>query len=563
MKRMLLLSLMVCLVANTAQADLTFSNVSYSANSVSFTTTGDLSGYALVSRPEYFSIGFEGDLFSAGYSNPNISAVVNPNISWSNAIFSGASISQNGYSGNWTSWNTPGAWLKYSSQLTSSSQALGSDTTLTLGGNVLNTSSRTGEIVFYWETNHLAWSQTELGRVQVAAAQPQPTPPTPQPVIPPSSSAIYDHDPDFNTNLPTILITHGWNVDNDPPGSRQWIHDMTDTIEARVGSSNYNVVAWEWLADATGIPADWKAIAQGSKIATAFRDAGYTGDVHFIGHSLGGPVVTNAAGLTEEYREQQGASPAENSQVTILDSPYSFVNYAPQFAEFVDNYYTVNPVTGNNSINGAYNYVLLASGDHQYPVEWYQGTVEDTLRAEGFYWSVAGGGWSDRPAPGTEWQLPKLQLQKFSEIADGIKCFGDTVLKFGESGEEVLSMTKSSPVYAWMDLNIPDDAAGMLFDFRFLGIHPDDYLQVELGGEVVFVFEGSDFFGEGFINSGLLDISDYAGMTETLMFMLSDVSGAPGQMEIANLTFASPIPEPVMLPFLAFGSLAMLRRRRG
>jgi len=147
LKRMLLLSLMVCFVANTAQADLIFSDVNYTANSVSFTTTGDLSGYALPTRQDYLSIGFEGDLFLGGIS---------PNISWSNAIFSGASIADNGYSGDWGTWNSPGAWLRYLNPLTSSSQALGSETTLTLGADVLNTSSLTGEIAFYWETNTTA-----------------------------------------------------------------------------------------------------------------------------------------------------------------------------------------------------------------------------------------------------------------------------------------------------------------------------------------------------------------------------------------------------------------------
>ncbi len=145
-------------IASTAQATLIFSDVSYTENTVSFRTTGDLSGYTTPARPQYFSIGFEGDLFTSGISQ---------NISWSNAIFEGTTISSHGYAGDFSTWNTPGAWLSFSNQANSSSVALGSITTLTLGANLLNESSLTGEIVFNWDVDGDFTTHTELGRVSV------------------------------------------------------------------------------------------------------------------------------------------------------------------------------------------------------------------------------------------------------------------------------------------------------------------------------------------------------------------------------------------------------------
>lgn len=148
-------------VTSTAQATLVFSDVTYTSDTVSFRTTGDLSGYSLPSRPQYFGISFRGDLFSTG---------INPNISWSNSIFNGASIQNTGYSGDWSSWNNPGAWLQFSSPLTSADVALGSITTLTLGANVLNTASLTGEIVFTWDVDSSFTNFVELGSVTVGSS---------------------------------------------------------------------------------------------------------------------------------------------------------------------------------------------------------------------------------------------------------------------------------------------------------------------------------------------------------------------------------------------------------
>lgn len=153
-------------ITSVAQASLVFSDVTYTANTVSFVTTGDLSGYDLPERPNFFSIGFEGDLFSSGTA---------ANISWSNAIFTGATLSTQGHAGDFDTWNNPGAWLQFSNPLSSTATAMGVTTILTLGENFLNESSLTGEIVFNWDVDATFTSHTELGRIS-ATLSPVPVP---------------------------------------------------------------------------------------------------------------------------------------------------------------------------------------------------------------------------------------------------------------------------------------------------------------------------------------------------------------------------------------------------
>ncbi len=159
MKNLLIL-LIGFILSSTAQATLIFSDVSYTENTVSFRTTGDLSGYVLPERQNFFSLGFEGDLFTSG---------LNPNISWSNGIFENSTVNNSGYAGGFSNWNTDGAWLQFSSGLSNETIALGEITTLTLGADVLNLSSLIGEIVFYWDINSSFTTHTELGRVSVNA----------------------------------------------------------------------------------------------------------------------------------------------------------------------------------------------------------------------------------------------------------------------------------------------------------------------------------------------------------------------------------------------------------
>ena len=164
MKRIILLFVGL-FVVSSAHATLIFSDVTYTANSVSFRTTGDLSGYSSPNLPQYFSIGFEGDLYTTG---------IYQNVSWSNAIFDGATVVSAGYSGDWNNWNTPGAWLQLSPSLSSSSSALGVITTLTLGANVLNEASLIGELVFNWSVDTTFTNHTELGRISIASV-PEPS----------------------------------------------------------------------------------------------------------------------------------------------------------------------------------------------------------------------------------------------------------------------------------------------------------------------------------------------------------------------------------------------------
>ncbi len=267
--------------------------------------------------------------------------------------------------------------------------------------------------------------------------------------------------------------------------------------------------------------------AEAACIVRTLQQVGYSGDLHLIGHSLGGEVATEVARLLCS----EGGTHAKASQITLLDSPFANIPLAPTYVldwpnGFVDNYYSdAGLLVGN--IAGAYNYFLVYGFlDHSYAHEWYYDTVIDDWRAEGFYWSKAGGGWQDIPRPNSQWQVPRWHNEVFSSLVGGIKSFGNVITKIGETGEEVVTLIKGSPAYAWMDVAVPSDARWMSLDFRFVSPGSGDYLQVQLADSVVFIYVGTDFSAEGYLNTGMLDVTSFAGQTARLLLALNDVGTA-------------------------------------
>ena len=145
--RSFLAAAFVAILSTAAGATtLTFSNVTYTSNSVTFTINGSMSGY--VDKQAYknknwneFSIQFGGDLA------PNSRKVDLGANSWSTAVFDNVNVSDAGHSGAWR--GLPYAWSEYAGSL-ATAVATNRTVTLTLPSNYLDMDAHNPRITFLW-----------------------------------------------------------------------------------------------------------------------------------------------------------------------------------------------------------------------------------------------------------------------------------------------------------------------------------------------------------------------------------------------------------------------------
>jgi len=131
---------------DSANADFTFSNVSYTADSVTFTINGDMSGYAIPDNGviQQFSLLYGGDIWNGSTAN-------SPN-TWSRFVFDNKTISVSGNTLNDGNAIDPGKLYSFSIYDSSLNNALVSNATVTLslGGKRLLTDAASPTISFYW-----------------------------------------------------------------------------------------------------------------------------------------------------------------------------------------------------------------------------------------------------------------------------------------------------------------------------------------------------------------------------------------------------------------------------
>ena len=134
----ILLSCVVILLSSflstNALATFTISDVSYTANSVSFTIDGDMTGYAEPGEGEQFAIDYFGDVWAglAGFSG---------NVGWSTSVFDDRTLSLAGNTGTFGS--SMHSWSTYTSLL-NGAISTDRDITLSMGDDYLNTSATSG-----------------------------------------------------------------------------------------------------------------------------------------------------------------------------------------------------------------------------------------------------------------------------------------------------------------------------------------------------------------------------------------------------------------------------------
>jgi len=150
-----LLVLVGCsLMASMANATLVFSDVSYTATSVTFTVDGDMSGYATpTSSTSQFRIIYDGDLYIGD-------GLFDGGNTWSRSVFDNETINNSGYTG--TALGYSYSWVSFLSSL---SDATVSNATimLSLAEADLDVNASNPLFTFAWGNNERT-DLTILGR---------------------------------------------------------------------------------------------------------------------------------------------------------------------------------------------------------------------------------------------------------------------------------------------------------------------------------------------------------------------------------------------------------------
>ncbi|HPS27830.1 MAG TPA: T9SS type A sorting domain-containing protein [Bacteroidales bacterium] len=233
------------------------------------------------------------------------------------------------------------------------------------------------------------------------------------------------------TGMPqTTVISHGYT----PPASDQvygWMLDMANALRYRlgdavvrvynaqtgnfdylIGSGTQTVLIFDWMTASNNFQAGFSEDA-GAALFTSLIQGHLQGDfdittLHFIGHSRG--TVVNS-----ECAERLLVAGFPVAQTTSLDAhDWGAVSFfddydcnpdtwhsgveAWQGISWADSYYQENLIELNGRpVEGTYQ-VFLGSIGHNDVHDWYTETILDSTRHEGYYYSINGGGYNNRPA---------------------------------------------------------------------------------------------------------------------------------------------------------------------
>jgi hypothetical protein len=291
-----------------------------------------------------------------------------------------------------------------------------------------------------------------------------------------------------NTNLMTIVMTHGW-IPLDPVagtpmftsyGANSWPTDMANKLQSQgITSATANIVAWDWHNAAMsdfpdpGAPAD-RTPDQGVGLGEALQfylGGTYSLPLHFLGHSLG--TLVNASAIDYVHGQKPGTNPQATwnnnlIQVTLFDQAQMAETFGtqsqsplPLIFTWADNYVSLVGV----SLSGAVNVelqkgTLVAEGaiespagvladSHGYPVDWYEMSIltpGDPNNPLGFQRSYE---YAPSSFPPTAFQVGSIYDQSplnYDELALEPEPFLESQL-LGVNGDSVVQTTVDTVQY--------------------------------------------------------------------------------------------------------------------
>ena len=251
---------------------------------------------------------------------------------------------------------------------------------------------------------------------------------------------------------------------------------------------------------------------------------------------------------------------------------------------------------------------------HGYPMPWYDRTIQSDVSPLGFLWSFERGGQFSQAPPtnsvyvqaGSEWNLTptnwtagtNLLATRFAAYQSKLvsaagqvvnntvsahgSAFGLTlfdslsgsptwvvgigtgifesatpqfkVQSFGQTTENASG--SNTPAYAWMQLAVPANAVAMSFDFKIQGDWQSDSLAAAFNGTNVLLVAGDSMPTNTTLNSGLIDVSAFAGQTNEFFIGIIGGTSTNAQLAVENLVFYV-VPPPMLQAQNSGGSVVV------
>ena len=301
-----------------------------------------------------------------------------------------------------------------------------------------------------------------------------------------------------------------------------------------------------------------------------------------------------------------------NSQNYLQPLPGHFSwadNYISLVGDLQDG--AVNVILTNGlpaTATGIANLIGKAATFHAYPGSWYEETINTDISAMGHRWSFERGGFSGAPTAdkvfiqannGSEWNLTETLdganwlNERYKVYHKAVAVAGAQTVSAGLSGGNVSGLSvygapasvsiilrlitgvggsvlplssprpfgggsgvTNIPAYAWIPMTVPSNAVAMSFDFMLEGDGQSDSFAVALNGTNVLSVETGLIQTNVTLNSGMIDVADYAGKEVELFFGLVGGTSTNASVTVSNVEFFVVQP-PVLQAQLADTSIVL------
>jgi pimeloyl-ACP methyl ester carboxylesterase len=105
----------------------------------------------------------------------------------------------------------------------------------------------------------------------------------------------------------------------------------------------------------------------------------------------------------------------------------------------------------------------------------------------------------------------------------------------------------NSPAYVWITLSVPSNAVAMSFDFILQGNGNQDSFQAALNNQNIFTLETVLIQTNVGMNSGMIDVSQYAGQQVQLFLGIVGGTSTNATATVGNILFYSAAPPPLQI----------------